>query len=68
MKVVVCRKKKDKKEGAKGLAKAGSAVSLQVRNKIDKKICPKVENIEFTTLNGEKERREIRKPFLRVVW
>ena len=26
-----CRKKKDKKDGAKGLAKAGSAVSLQVR-------------------------------------
>ena len=28
--VVVFRKKKDKKDGAKGLAKAGSAVSLQV--------------------------------------
>ena len=26
-----CRKIKDKKDGAKGLAKAGSAVSLQVR-------------------------------------
>ena len=32
--VFVFRKKKDKKDGAKGLAKAGSAVSLQVgRNK-----------------------------------
>ena len=38
VKVVLCRKKKDKKEGAKGLAKAGSAVSLQVRIGIYKKL------------------------------
>ena len=44
VKVFVCRKKKDKKEGGKGLAKAGSAVSLQVLVPLDvtKKNCPKV--------------------------